>query len=66
MRALIESVCGKPNPSIFFTYIFDANGYMAPRFYVLCYLYFCMNKCFILALIHGRSLIVIFIFIFLM
>ena len=31
---------------------------MAPRFYVSCYLYFCMNNYFILSLIHGKSLIV--------
>ena len=33
--------------------------YMVPKFYVSCYLYFCMNEYFILALIHGRSLIAI-------
>ena len=62
IRALIESVCGKPNPSIF-TFIFVAIRYMAPRLYVSVIYIFCMNECFILALIHGRSLIVIFFFV---
>ena len=33
---------------------------MTPRFYVSYYLYFCMNECFILVFIHGRSFIVFF------
>ena len=58
IKALIESVCGKSNPFIFFfTCIFDAIRHMTARFYDSCYLYFCMNG-FVLALIHGRSLIV--------